>query len=105
MAKVIHHLLKIAFEKGASDLHITVGVPPVLRLNGSLHQYGKNIITESDTRHMANKLIPEKLMSAFEENGDLDFSYELKGVSRFRINAFLRRNSISLAIRVVPTHI
>ncbi|MBO1005594.1 type IV pilus twitching motility protein PilT [Pseudogracilibacillus auburnensis] len=105
MAKVIHNLLKSAFAKGASDLHITVGVPPVLRINGTLHQYGKNIITESDTTHMANKLIPEKLWPVFEQNGDLDFSYELKDVSRYRINAFYRRNCISLAIRVVPTYI
>lgn len=98
-------LLKSAFELGASDLHLTVGVPPVMRIDGVLKKYGKDELLPADTEHIAKALIPKHLWETVKENGELDFSYSIPGVSRFRINAYHQRACMALAIRVVPTSI
>lgn len=105
MKERLEALLKAAFEFGASDLHLTVGVPPVMRINGDLKQYGKEMLKPKDTEGMAKAIISETLWKQFTKKGELDFSYGLIGVSRFRINAFFQRSCISMAIRVVPTSI
>ncbi|WP_433743442.1 type IV pilus twitching motility protein PilT [Falsibacillus pallidus] len=98
-------ILKAAFELGTSDIHITVGVPPVMRLNGDLKHYGKESLKPAETEGMAKSIIPPHQWQTFKEKGELDFSYGIEGVSRFRVNAFHQRSCISLAIRVVPTKI
>lgn len=101
----IDYLLRVGFELKASDIHLTVGVPPVMRINGDLKRYGKNNLEPNDTEIMARTMIPEKLWEVFQARGELDFSYSLKGVSRFRVNVYKQRACIALAIRVVPTSI
>lgn len=101
----IEYLLRASFELKASDLHLTVGVPPIMRLNGQLKKYGKEPLTPQLTEAMAKAIISESMWPVFEERGELDFSYGIPGVSRFRINAYRQRSCISLAIRVVPTKI
>ncbi|MCT2343133.1 type IV pilus twitching motility protein PilT [Bacillales bacterium AN1005] len=101
----IDHLLRVGFELKASDIHLTVGVPPVMRINGELRRYGKESLTPVDTEKMAKEMIPEDLWDAFKEKGELDFSYSLTGVSRFRVNTYKQRACVALAIRVVPTSI
>ncbi|WP_377888297.1 type IV pilus twitching motility protein PilT [Alkalihalobacillus sp. R86527] len=105
MREQMDKLLRAACKLGASDVHLTIGVPPVLRIHGDLKRYGNDPLDPATTEQMARLLIPKEQWSTFKENGDLDFSYSLKGVSRFRINAFHQRTSISLAIRVVPSAI
>jgi twitching motility protein PilT len=105
MKERLDYILTAAYELGTSDIHLTVGVPPIMRLHGDLKQYGKEIIKPQDTEEMAKAIIPETLWETFKENGELDFSYGIPGVSRFRINAYHQRSSVSLAIRVVPTKI
>ncbi|MGD7044124.1 type IV pilus twitching motility protein PilT [Jeotgalibacillus proteolyticus] len=105
MIEQIHYLLKSAFELNASDLHLTVGSPPVLRIDGSLKRLGKEKLTGGHTENMAKAIFPKGKWEQFEENGELDFSYGLPGVSRFRINAYHQRNCISMAIRVIPSSI
>lgn len=105
MKERLEALLKAAFEFGASDIHITVGVPPVLRINGDLKQYGKEILKPKDTEAMAKSIISETLWKTFLKKGELDFSHGIIGVSRFRVNAYFQRSCISMAIRVVPTTI
>ncbi|MDP4550465.1 type IV pilus twitching motility protein PilT [Alkalihalobacillus macyae] len=105
MKEQIEKLLKAAFQLGASDLHLTVGVPPIVRLNGDLKRYGNEPLTPEITEQMAKVVIPKEMWETFGERGDLDFSYSLPGVSRFRMNAYYQRSCISLAIRIVPTHI
>jgi len=97
--------LRVGFELKASDIHLTVGVPPVMRINGDLKRYGKNNLEPNDTEIMARTMVPEKLWEVFQDRGELDFSYSLKGVSRFRVNVYKQRACIALAIRVVPTSI
>lgn len=99
----VNKLLQAAVDYGASDLHVTAGVPPVLRINGELRKYGKEQLFPEDTADIARMLVPKGKWETFERQGELDFSYELPGVSRFRVNAYFQRTYISLAIRIVPS--
>ncbi len=105
MKEKIDYLLRSAFELKASDIHLTIGAPPIFRIHGDLKRYGKDILKPDDTEGMAKSIIPDHQWKEFKERGELDFSYGIQGVSRFRINAFHQRSCISMAIRVVPTHI
>ncbi len=105
MSYNISDLLKKAFTDHASDLHLIVDSPPVFRINGELKPYGDHSLSKNDTERMAKELIPETMWDMFEQQGELDFNYELEGISRFRLNAFRQRNHISVAIRIIPTKI
>ncbi|EIJ79048.1 twitching motility protein [Bacillus methanolicus PB1] len=105
MKNKMDHLLRAGFELKASDIHLTVGVPPVFRIHGELKRFGKDPLTPADTEGMAKAIIPENLWVQFKEKGELDFSYGIPGVSRFRINTYFQRSCISMAIRIVPTKI
>lgn len=105
MKEKIEHLLSSGFELKASDIHITVGVPPILRINGELRRYGTEAILPEDTVGMAKAIIPPKLWDDFKSKGELDFSYGIPGISRFRVNAYHQRGCVSIAARVVPTTI
>ncbi|MFJ7744234.1 type IV pilus twitching motility protein PilT [Peribacillus sp. NPDC097295] len=105
MRAKIDSLLMAGFELKASDIHITVGVPPVMRLNGELKKYGKELLLPAETEGMAKAIIPEEMWEQFKERGELDFSYGIPGISRFRINTYMQRSCVALAIRIVPTRI
>lgn len=101
----INQLLTRAFNEQASDLHITVDSPPIYRMNGELHTYGEHVLTPVETEMMAKKVVPEKDWNTFLKQGELDFSYSIEKVSRFRMNVFKQREHISIAARVIPTDI
>lgn len=103
--KKIDELLKTAFLEKASDLHISVDSPPILRVHGELIRLGTVPLTDEETRKYARRLIGDKNWDLFLEQNELDFSYYLKGVSRYRINAFKQKGSISIAARTIPTTI
>ncbi len=105
MEQRLKKLLSAAFELNASDVHLTVGVPPIMRINGVLKKYGKEPLKPEDTEMMARAIIPEGQWEEFRQLREFDFSYGIPGVSRFRINAFHQRSCISMAVRVVPTSI
>jgi twitching motility protein PilT len=105
MKEKIDLLLRAAFELKASDIHLTVGVPPVMRINGDLKRYGKEALTPTDTEGMAKAIVPTQMWELFKTKGELDFSYGLPGVSRFRVNTYHQRACISMAIRIVPSKI
>ncbi|HZG70603.1 MAG TPA: type IV pilus twitching motility protein PilT [Chondromyces sp.] len=105
MKERMEYLLRAAFEHEASDVHLTVGSPPVFRIHGNLKRYGKEKLMPADTEEMARALIPNHLWEEFKEQGELDFSYGIPKVSRFRVNAYHQRSCISLALRVIPRHI
>ncbi|MDB5083455.1 MAG: pilT [Bacilli bacterium] len=86
-------------------MHISVGRSPVVRLRGELVPLGTDNVLPSDSEAMAGQLMNEEQWARFLANGELDFSYSLAGVSRFRINAFRQRNCISIAARIVPSSI
>ena len=103
MKDKIENILRAAIELKASDIHLTVGVPPVFRINGDIKPYGKDMLLPADTEEIAKTIVPETMWDLFKEKGELDFSYGLSGVSRFRVNAYHQRKSISLALRVVAS--
>lgn len=100
-----NELLKLVVEKKASDLHITVGVPPVLRINGTLTKLNLPQLTPRETEDIVKDLLSSEQLRRLEENGDIDLSYSVKGLGRFRINAYKQRGTYGLAIRSVALKI
>jgi twitching motility protein PilT len=105
MQEKIEHLLRAGFELKASDIHLTVGVPPIMRINGELKRYGKDALKVEETEQMAKAIVPPNQWETFREKGELDFSYGIPGLSRYRINTYFQRGCVALAIRIVPTKI
>ncbi|MFJ7727112.1 type IV pilus twitching motility protein PilT [Neobacillus sp. NPDC097160] len=105
MKEKIDAFLRAAVEYKASDIHLTVGVPPVMRINGDLRRYGTDKLLPDDTESMAKAIIPEHMWDSFIEKGELDFSYGVPGSSRFRVNAYHQRKSVSIALRVVSSKV
>ncbi len=102
----IQDILREAKEQGASDVHITVGLPPKMRLNGkliALESYGK--MMPDNTREIVNEIMNEKQLARLEENGQHDMSFSVPGVGRYRLNVFKQRGSYAMAFRVVATQI
>ncbi|OCA91263.1 type IV pili twitching motility protein PilT [Bacillus sp. FJAT-27225] len=105
MKEQIDMILRAASEHRASDIHLTVGVPPIMRINGDLKRYGKEMLKPADTDSMARAIVPEGMWDVFKEKGELDFSYSVPGVSRFRVNTYHQRNCIAIALRIVSSKI
>lgn len=101
----IIQLLEKTFHDKASDLHLTVGVTPVFRINGNLKSYGLNILKEQDIKRMLEELLSPKKMGEFELKGEIDFSYAIPEQCRFRINAYRQQNNIAIAIRIIESRI
>lgn len=88
---------------GGSDLHLKVGAPPAVRVNGSLgYLEGREGLRPADTEGMLGEMMPESLVREFREDGEADFSYAVGGVGRFRVNAFRQRGSVSIVMRYIP---
>ena len=94
-------LLKYAIDQNASDLHITVGIPPTFRINGALAPYGKENLTPEDTEKYVSFVLNKDQKARYEDMGELDLSYSLQGVGRFRVNVFKQRGSNAIALRTV----
>jgi twitching motility protein PilT len=92
-------------EKGASDLHLTTGVPPVLRLHGRLIPMEIQALLPAETKSLAYSILTDAQKHKFEEEKELDFSFGVKGLSRFRANVFLQRGAVAVAIRTIPYNI
>jgi len=101
----IKELLNITKEENASDLHINVGIPPVIRINGKLTKMDLPELTPEITHEMIYGILNEKQKSDFEKYGELDLSYELNNVARFRINVFKHLRGIGAAFRLIPEKI
>lgn len=98
-------LLKTAHEKGVSDLHITVNSPPMYRIHGELIPATDEKLTPNNTLEMAKELLDNEQYHQFIEQGDLDFSYGIPEVSRYRINVYRQKGNVSLTIRLIPSKI
>ncbi|MHB8946462.1 MAG: type IV pilus twitching motility protein PilT [Bacillota bacterium] len=102
----IEDMLRQAVKADASDLHITVEAPPMIRVNGHLKPLeGFDKLTAKDSQELLYNLLDEEKRGRFEEAGELDFSYSIYGVSRFRVNAFRQRGTTGIVCRVIPTTI
>lgn len=102
----INELLEEVLVRGASDLHITVGAPPVMRINGVLQrieEYPR--LTGNDTRDMIYSILTARQREQLEANLEYDLSYSVPGSARFRVNAYFQRNSLGAAFRIIPYRI
>lgn len=101
----IEEMLRAAKEAGASDLHITVGVPPKIRVNGQLitMDYGKML--PGDTNALLDQIMNEKQRAKFEEVGEHDMSFSIPNLGRYRVNAYKQRGSVAIALRLVGTQV
>lgn len=102
---VLNDLLNLVIENEASDLHITVGTPPVIRVDGELIQTDLDVLTPMDTRSIIYNMLTAEQQKEFEENLELDISYSVHGFGRFRVNVYKQRGCIGAAFRVIPTKI
>jgi len=101
----IYDLLKIMIEKGASDLHITTGSPPRLRVDGKLVPLDHPQLTPVETKSLCYSILTDAQKHKFEENSELDLSFGVKGLSRFRGNVFMQRGAVAGAFRTIPFEI
>jgi twitching motility protein PilT len=100
----LEDLLKAAVESGASDLHITVGLPPMLRVTGKLKAMEDDLrrLSASDTERLVMSMMSKDNKQVFDDEGHVDFSMGLSGIGRFRVNAYKQRGAFGAAIRVIP---
>ena len=94
-------ILRAAVQNKASDVHINVGAPPLFRIHTVVQPSDFPIVTPEGSMRLLKEILPEKRWPAFEELRDADFSYEIPGVGRFRVNAHFQRNRIALAFRTI----
>src|SRR3954470_9143467 len=98
---LINDILRTAVTNKASDVHINVGAPPLFRIHTVVQPSDFPMVTPEGAMRLLKEMLPEKRWQGFEELRDADFSYEIPGVGRFRVNAHYQRNSIGLAFRTI----
>ncbi len=104
MAK-IDAFFKLMNEQGASDLHLTAGQPPALRIRGEIERIKYKVLDSDDLRGMLYEIAPEQKIKTFEESGDIDFGYEIPGLARYRANFFMQKNGVAAVFREIPSTI
>jgi twitching motility protein PilT len=98
-------LLEELVRRNASDLHITVNVPPLLRIDGELTRLNLPVVTPDISKKLAYSIMTERQKKKFEETWELDLSFGIADLARFRVNIFLQRGNVAIVIRVIPTKI
>ncbi|RLA99832.1 MAG: type IV pili twitching motility protein PilT [Deltaproteobacteria bacterium] len=101
----IYDLLKVMVEKGASDLHITTGTPPQIRIRGSLYPLDMPPLKAQDTKQLCYSILTEAQKHRFEEDMEVDLSFGIKGLARFRVNMFVQRGAVAGVFRMIPYEI
>jgi twitching motility protein PilT len=104
MAK-IDAFFNLMFEQKASDLHMTSGNPPMLRINGELQRVDYPPLENDSLKTMLYETAPDYKIKQFEETGDVDFGYEIPNISRFRVNFYNHRSGIAAAFRQIPSRV
>jgi twitching motility protein PilT len=102
----VPELLEVVLERGASDLHLTAGTPPTIRLHGDLIRLDDYAdLTARDLQGMIYAILPQKMRERLEQELELDMSYSLPGKARFRVNVYFQRDSLGAAFRLIPYEI
>lgn len=101
----IEEILRKAKDAGASDVHMTVGVPPKMRVNGNLITMDYDRLLPADTLDVVLNVMTEKQREKFEDAGEYDMSFSIPGCGRYRVNAYKQRGSAALAFRLVGTRV
>lgn len=98
----LHEMLREVVDRGASDLHLTAGVPPMLRLDGRISPLGDVPLVPAETKSLVYSVLTDAQKQQFEEEQELDFSFGIKDLSRFRANVYMQRGVVGMAIRTIP---
>src|SRR5574341_255605 len=98
----MQELLALINEKGASDLHVTTGIAPTIRVDGRLIPLPYEPLLPQDTKRLCYSILTEAQKSRFEEELELDFSFGVQGMSRFRGNVYMQRGAVAGAFRLIP---
>jgi twitching motility protein PilT len=98
----LHQLLKELIDKGGSDLHITTNSPPQIRVDGKLEPMSMPALSPVETKQLCYSVLTEAQKHKFEEENELDLSFGVKGLSRFRGNVFIQRGAVAGVFRVIP---
>jgi twitching motility protein PilT len=101
----IDRFLRLMNDRGASDFHLTVGRPPMVRASGAMETIRYRMISEADFTDLLQPITPESIWKSFSEHGDADYSYEIPGLSRYRVNLFRQQRGAGAVFRVIPTKI
>jgi twitching motility protein PilT len=101
----LQDLLTSAIQSGASDLHLIAGMPPLLRINTELQSSPRPPVTPQQAEQFVKEMVGERRFSELLDKRDIDFSCEISGAGRFRVNAHFQRESIAIAFRAVPTQV
>src|SRR5205823_8215372 len=99
----IDRFLRLMNDHGASDFHLTVGRPPMLRSSGTIETIRYRVITEADFNDMMERVAQQRIWNDYQRSGDVDFSYEIPGVARYRVNMFRKQRGAGAVFRVIPT--
>lgn len=99
----IQQLFKVMVESGASDLHLTVGTAPGMRISGDIIRVKVGALTPDDTKRLVYQILTEKQKAELEKNLELDFSFGVKGLARFRANVFYSKNAVAAVFRQIPS--
>ncbi len=105
MGATLHQLLKTLVERGGSDLHLTTNSPPMIRVDGDLTPLDFPPLTVPETKQLIYSILTDVQKHRFEETLELDLSFGVKGLARFRGNVFLQRGAVSAAFRQIPYEI
>ena len=100
---LIDRLLETCIKKGASDLHLHVGRPPTLRLNGRLRPLETKVLTPEDTIKLMRAITPDRCQQELQEQGGTDFGFEFGEAGRFRTAVFQQKGNISITLRLIPS--
>ncbi|NNL84354.1 MAG: Flp pilus assembly complex ATPase component TadA, partial [Myxococcales bacterium] len=98
----LHQLLKAMIEKGGSDLHVTTSSPPQLRVDGKLVPIKMPPMSPPETKQLCYSILTDAQKHKFEESNELDLSFGVRGLSRFRANIFMQRGAVAGAFRAIP---
>ncbi len=101
----LQQLLRAMVEKGASDMHITSGTPPLLRIDGTVVPLKLPPLMPSDTKQLCYSVLSEEQVAQFEQRNELDLSFGMKGLARFRANVYMQRGAVAAAFRQIPFRI
>ncbi len=101
----IEEIMRTAKEAGASDVHITVGIPPKMRVNGNLIAMNYSKMMPADTLEVLLEIMTETQRERFEDRGEYDMSFSIPELGRYRVNAYKQRGSVALALRLVGTQV
>ena len=96
---------KLMIDTQASDLHLSAGNPPLLRVHGDLQKVKYKILEDEELREMLYEIAPEEIIKKFEEDGEVDWGYEIPGLARFRVNYFRQRKGVAAVFRLIPNKI